>query len=359
MGRTLTTSNARFICRICDANTCVPTSVQGADAIGVGVLPGGPEHHGVGPELREQRHEPTVAHGGLQHQQRVAAGAVEPLDGVAHRCVVHGGAVGVHDLERELFQPVLTRRRDAAKLSIVFDHKRESDPRQSDRAEDARSSGRTSRHAVRDGVERRILSGRLRGGDRLRQTELAREFGVSQSVVRESLIELQFGGLVEAVDHLGVFVKPIDPAVLLSAYEIREVFEGLAARRCCEHASRRDIRELRELAAEIHRMGRRGRREEMGSLDRRFHRQTIRISGNPLLDRLTEGYRMLGMVVRAHRKIDAVRDEHVAILDAIESADADAAEDRARAHVRAARDALEAEVASGGFEPAWVEPDAP
>jgi len=245
-------------------------------------------------------------------------------------------------------------------LSIMVDAKRESSMRQS-RGPDGRAGGdavRPSRHDVRDRVQAQILSGRLRGGQRLRQVELAKEFGVSQSVIRESLIELQFGGLVEAVDNLGVFVKAIDHEVLLSAYEIREVFEGLAARRCCEHASRHDLRELRELAAEIHRHGKRGRLEQMGSLDRELHQRTLRISGNPLLDRLTEGYRMLGMVVRAHRKIDVVRDEHLAILDAIEAADGEAAERLAREHVRAARAAVKADIDAGRFEPAWIEPPA-
>lgn len=242
----------------------------------------------------------------------------------------------------------------------MVDAKRESPTRQS-REPNGRAVGdvpRPSRHDIRDRVQAQILSGRLRGGQRLRQIELAREFGVSQSVVRESLIELQFGGLVEAVDNLGVFVKPIDHETLLAAYEIREVFEGLAARRCCEHASRHDLRELRELASEIHRHGRRGRLDKMGSLDRAFHQRTLRISGNPLLDRLTEGYRMLGMVVRAHRKMDVVRDEHFAILDAIEAADGDAAERLAREHVRAARAAVKADIDAGRFEPAWIDPPA-
>src|SRR3954451_6075161 len=106
------------------------------------------------------------------------------------------------------------------------------------------ASPQTARHRVREDVRRLILSGELRPGERLTQQQLAKRFGVAQSVVRESLLELQFSGLVETVDNLGIFVSDLDATSLLQAYQVREVLEGLAARQCCERASRADIKEL-------------------------------------------------------------------------------------------------------------------
>ena len=199
-----------------------------------------------------------------------------------------------------------------------------------------------------------ILSGQRRPGERLIQQELARRFGVAQSVVRESLLELQISGLVRAVDHLGVFVSELGPHELLQACEIREVLEGLAARLCCQHAGRGDIQQLRDLAQDIHRLGRQGRKGPMGAGDREFHNRIIQISRNAVLQRLTEGYRMVGLLVRAERSIEDVRDEHLAILQAIEDNRPNDAEDLARRHVRAACRALEAKVAGGSFSPQWI-----
>src|SRR3954464_4211648 len=103
---------------------------------------------------------------------------------------------------------------------------------------DAGASMSSARHRVREDVRRLILSGELKPGTRLTQQNLAKRFGVAQSVVRESLLELQFSGLVESVDNLGIFVSDLDINRLLQAYEVREMLEGLAARRCCESASR-------------------------------------------------------------------------------------------------------------------------
>ena len=211
-----------------------------------------------------------------------------------------------------------------------------------------------ARHRVRDAIQGLILAGGLRPGQRLIQQELARRFGVGQSVVRESLLELQFSGLVEAVDNLGMFVSSFAPQTLIQAYQIREMFEGLAARLCCQHASRADLQELTGLAAGTHKLGSEGNLEAMSTLDRQFHYRTILASGNQLLARLTEGYRVLGMFVSAERDIDQVRAEHLDIVRAIEADQPDRAEQLARGHVRAARRSIERRVAEGTFSPRWV-----
>src|SRR6476646_1465446 len=106
----------------------------------------------------------------------------------------------------------------------------------------------SARGRVREDVRRLILAGELKPGTRLTQQRLAKRFGVAQSVVRESLLELQASGLVGTVDNLGVFVGDLDKDMLIHAYEVRELIEGLAARLACEHAGRTDIRELYELS---------------------------------------------------------------------------------------------------------------
>ncbi len=130
--------------------------------------------------------------------------------------------------------------------------------------------GTTARQRVREEVQRLILAGEWKSGERLTQQHLAKRFGVAQSVVRESLLELQFTGLVQMVDNLGIFVGRLNTGELIQAYEVREMLEGLAARNCCDRASRADLRELAEMAEEIHRLGAAGKNEQRGSLDRRL-----------------------------------------------------------------------------------------
>lgn len=211
-----------------------------------------------------------------------------------------------------------------------------------------------ARHQVREEIQRRILSGETQPGERLTQQSLAKELGVAQGTVRESLLELQWLGLVESVDRLGVFVGKLDAARLSEAYQVREFLEGLAVRLACDHVSRTDIAELRKIAEHVWQLSQNQQYDEMGAADRAFHLKIINLSGNKILARLTEGYRALGMAVRASRDPRIIHDEHVRIVDAIESNNPDEAERLARAHVRQARVNIEQQAARNEFTAKWV-----
>lgn len=127
-----------------------------------------------------------------------------------------------------------------------------------------------ARHEVRDEIQRRILSGESKPGERLSQQSLARDLGVAQGTVRESLMELQWLGLVESVDRLGVFVGDLDASRICEAYQVREVMEGLAARLACGNSGRADIAELRGMADNIYRLAQE-KNSEAAALDRNFH----------------------------------------------------------------------------------------
>lgn len=216
------------------------------------------------------------------------------------------------------------------------------------------ASPTTARGRVREDVRKMILTGELKPGSRLTQQHLAKKFGVAQSVVRESLLELQASGLVRSVDNLGIFVSDLDTNTLIHAYRVREVIEGLAARLSCERASRSDIREMYDLADRIHETALAGKLQERGTYDRQFHHKTILMSANPILLNLTESYQMLNMVVQVLRDHTLILNQHRGIVEAIEKGDADEAERRAREHVSGSRVTIEEAIAKGTFEPRWV-----
>ena len=211
-----------------------------------------------------------------------------------------------------------------------------------------------ARHQVREEIQRRILSGESRPGERLTQQSLAKELGVAQGTVRESLLELQWLGLVESIDRLGVFVGKLDAARLCEAYQVREFLEGLAARLACDHASRADLARLRSTAEQVWNLSQQHDEEEMGVADRGFHLQIMNLSRNTVLTRLAEGYRVLGMAVRASRDPPEIYEEHLAIVEAIEKNLPEEAERLARRHVNRTRKAIEEQAAKHEFTPKWV-----
>jgi len=177
-----------------------------------------------------------------------------------------------------------------------------------------------TRHQVREGLQDMILSGERLPGAKLVQQQLAKRFGVAQGVVREALLELQAYGLVQTVDNRGIFVSKLSFRTLLDSLEIREIHEGLAAHLCCERTSRR----------------------------------LSHLSGNVMLIRLADNYRVLGKVIQLSRDPQEVLDAHLAILRAIEDGQPEEAEHLMRTHVRRLKAQVEEAISRGGFTPRWL-----
>lgn len=84
------------------------------------------------------------------------------------------------------------------------------------------------------GLARQIEAGALRAGQRLRQDEIAAEFGASHVPVREAFRRLEAEGLVELLPRRGVRVAMADRAALAEAIEMRAALEALALRHAAE-----------------------------------------------------------------------------------------------------------------------------
>jgi len=74
----------------------------------------------------------------------------------------------------------------------------------------------------------RIIRGEYRPGRRIKDTDLAGEFGVSRTPVREALLRLEREGLVSAQKHLGFSVKGLCESEILEVYPLVRLLECTA-----------------------------------------------------------------------------------------------------------------------------------
>jgi len=206
----------------------------------------------------------------------------------------------------------------------------------------------TSATNVRDEIRLMILSGELTPGTKLRQQHLAKRFGVSINAIREALMELKGAGWVDTVDYCGVFVAAFDERKLLEVFEVREVLEGLAARLCCLRINRENLNELRDIAARICVANTAGDLNAALSLDREFHMRLAKIAGNETLSWISQTFRVMGPLLSSSgRGATETRDEHLAVLKAIEDNQPDEAERQMRRHIQLLREHYSRHVAAG------------
>jgi DNA-binding GntR family transcriptional regulator len=98
-------------------------------------------------------------------------------------------------------------------------------------------------------LERMILSGEIKAGERLNEQVLATRLGVSRGPVREATRALERAGLVTVMVNQGVFVRQIGFEEAIEIYDVRAVVFGFACQRLAGRLSDGQAAELSELIA--------------------------------------------------------------------------------------------------------------
>lgn len=222
-------------------------------------------------------------------------------------------------------------------------------------------SNRLYEHIVVE-IEQRILSGALEDGDRFpSEVDLADQFGVSRTVVREAMKVLRQKGLVKVQPGRGTFVtnttqqavrRSLDLMLrienvggLRNVAEARAMFEPPIAAMAAQRCSDDDIATLAATLVTMEALMREANETQSPlsvqrfiEADLEFHLTLARATENPLVELLLNSF--VGLQ-RDHRRRLIVQPgaaeravyHHQRVLEAVRQRDADAAHDAMRAHL--------------------------
>lgn len=150
-----------------------------------------------------------------------------------------------------------------------------------------------------------ILSGKIRPGDRLNETELARKLRVSRAPVREALQRLHEQGLVMSVPRQGMFVISIDEESIQKINSLRLLLEAEALRLARVHATAKDKLKLASLTDKMEGMSS-VPTNQMVRADMDFHRMIWKLSRSEYLERILVS---LTAPLFAHSMLSMLREE--------------------------------------------------
>jgi DNA-binding GntR family transcriptional regulator len=192
----------------------------------------------------------------------------------------------------------------------------------------------------------RIADHEIPPGSRLKEHDLASEFGVSRSRVRDALAVLESRGLIERSPNRGAVVARLDPAQLSDLYDVREVLEGLCVRLASEKSDPHSWHDLVELFDEPMESY-----VDAGDFDsflagyEAFRRRTIQAAENPILEDMLAGIHdrtqvLIRRIIILPGRAEIGLSEHRAVLAAMHEGDAAAAERLRRRNMRSAKEYL-------------------
>jgi DNA-binding GntR family transcriptional regulator len=208
-------------------------------------------------------------------------------------------------------------------------------------------STKSLHNQVTDAVREAIVSGKFALGEKLSEGTLAQQFGVSRTPVREALKQLEREGLVEINPRVGTCVSKPTEQEISELFTVKEVLEGLAAGLL---AKRGDVTELKDLEKALQDMEQAVKLEDTHAYveaNDRFHDAIIKGSGNSklqfhfsLLINQLPYKRFVFLTLDQPQRLEKSVMEHRQIVEAIQSKNAQIAEQMMREHVTASRSKL-------------------
>ena len=174
-----------------------------------------------------------------------------------------------------------------------------------------------------------------RPGDRLVESDLAERFGVSRTPIREALQRLETQSLLTR-DGRSLIVASLDHSQMAELYVVRGELEGLAACLAANHATREEVRVLRDMLNDDYKLL--GDPSALARANRRFHKQIHLASHNRFLvqqlDLLHQSMALLAKTsLAADGRGESALAEHQAIVQAIEGGDGNTAAQALRDHI--------------------------
>lgn len=168
----------------------------------------------------------------------------------------------------------------------------------------------------------RITSGSLSAGERLKELQLAKEFGTSQSPVREAIRNLQARGYIEHKAHVGAVVKTFSMKEIEDAFEIREALEG----HCLSAAEKKIERLTDRLKEELNTMQKalsESNVQAFTEADNAFHRAIIDSCSNhqmlAIWDSLGIQLQIIATLGETSIPLQKIYDLHPPLIDSLES----------------------------------------
>lgn len=190
-------------------------------------------------------------------------------------------------------------------------------------------------------LRKAIISGRFAPGQRLSERELAEQYGLSRTPIREAFRHLIQEGLIVYKPNSGYRVLPLSEELTKHIMLMRENLETMAAKLVLQRDPQGAAQAMKKTLPQARLAYREGKLAALISANQNFHKILVAKAGNPILEamyRMLQGYIGLMMSVSLSwpRRPAETFQEHEQIIQALEKRDARNLEKTICRHIRSA-----------------------
>ena len=184
------------------------------------------------------------------------------------------------------------------------------------------------RDKIYNKLKEAIVSGELGPGERIIETKLAEEIGISRTPIREAIRRLESEGYLESMRRGGVKVTKITEEDIKEWSEIKNTLNELAVKKAVERIKDEEIEELEECLIKAEQIYEKDPTDKTGVIrfNANFHQKLFEISGIELIKNISSEYQKYTYMMRKYlaeiegRQKRAIT-EHRELFEAIKERD--------------------------------------
>jgi DNA-binding GntR family transcriptional regulator len=150
----------------------------------------------------------------------------------------------------------------------------------------------TLRESVRDYLRDAIIQRKIKPQERLIETRIAKELGVSQAPVREAIRELEMIGFIDTIAYSGSYVHSFTKQEIRDNYKIRALLEIYAIKEAIKNLDAEEMQKIEQAFMELKQSYRLHDAKKNTESDIEFHHEIIRATRIKMLER---AWHMLNM----------------------------------------------------------------
>ncbi|MFD2705732.1 GntR family transcriptional regulator [Salibacterium lacus] len=189
-----------------------------------------------------------------------------------------------------------------------------------------------------DTIREAIVMGYYKPGEPIRERQLSEKMNISTTPVKEAFRTLEYEGLVVTVPRKGTFVSDMADTSIEEILMLRASVEGLCARLAAEKMTDEEMESLKHQLMRMDDMKQEQRVDNLVEENTSFHQMVVTYARSPVLKQtwntvsaFDQAFRKLALQQNKEQEEGLM--EHWSIFQAMESRNADTAEQEMKSHI--------------------------
>lgn len=181
-----------------------------------------------------------------------------------------------------------------------------------------------------DIIRDRILKGEYRIGEKIKENQIATEFKVSRTPIREAFKQLELEGLIDYIPNRGCFAKGFTREDIEDIYAVRKALEIMAVEWAVSRISDQQIEALKEQRELMEFYTARKDSDKVLELNSAYHDIIYDAAGSRFMAQILRSYKEYieqtrKVILYEQAYLEEILQEHKVILEAIIARDAECA----------------------------------